>query len=212
MDEGAQLVAPLLSPRPGEAILDACAAPGGKTTHLAALSSGKARLVAADLSAGRVRILKATIARTGVPGVETAIHDFSAGPLPGGEGRFDKVLVDAPCTGMGVIRRNPDAKWRFRPEDPARMAALQDAILKNAWVSLAPGGLLAYATCTPLREENEEVAARFLADAGGEASVVPPPPEWPGPPGALTSDGFVRLSPHRDGTDGFFVALFRKKE
>ena len=210
MDEGAQLIAPLLSPRPGESILDACAAPGGKTTHIAALAAGKAHLVAADLSAGRVRLLKATIARTGSPGVATAIHDFSAGPLPGSEGRFDKVLVDAPCTGMGVIRRNPDAKWRFRPEDPARMAALQGAILKNAWKSLRRGGLLVYATCTPFREENEEVAARFLAGARGEASVASPPAEWPGPPAARTSDGFIRLSPHRDGTDGFFAALFRK--
>ena len=212
MDEGAQLVAPLLSPRPGESILDACAAPGGKATHLAALASGKARLVAADLSAGRVRLLKGTIARTGARGVETASHDFSAGPLPGGEGRFDKVLVDAPCTGMGVIRRNPDAKWRFRPEDLDRMAELQRAILENAWTSLKRGGLLAYATCTPFREENEDVAARFLTDAHGEASVVPPPANWTGPPEARTSDGFVRLSPHRDGTDGFFAALFRKRE
>jgi len=210
-DEGAQLVAPLLSPRPGESILDSCAAPGGKTTHLAALAAGKARLIAADLSAGRVRILRQTIARTASPGIGTAVHDFSAGPLSDSDGRFDKVLVDAPCTGMGVIRRNPDAKWRFRPEDPARMAALQRAILKNAWRSLRPGGLLAYVTCTPFREENEAVAARFLSESRGEASVASPPPGWPGPPGARTSDGFIRLSPHRDGTDGFFAALFRKK-
>jgi 16S rRNA (cytosine967-C5)-methyltransferase len=212
MDEGAQLIAPLLSPRPGDSILDACAAPGGKTTHLAAMAAGKALLVAADLSAGRVRLLKQTIARTGTPGVRTATHDFSAGPLPGSRDGFDKALVDAPCTGMGVIRRNPDAKWRFRPEDPARMAALQRGILKNAWTSLRRGGLLVYATCTPFREENEEVAARFLSEARGEACVASPPPEWPGPRGARTSDGFIRLSPHRDGTDAFFAALFRKKE
>ncbi len=212
MDEGAQLVAPLLAPRPGETVLDACAAPGGKTTHLAALASGKARVVAADLSAARVRLLNQTVARTGTPGVETAVHDFSAGPLPGAAERFHRVLVDAPCTGMGVIRRNPDAKWRFRPEDPARMAALQGAILKNAWASVRRGGLLAYATCTPLREENEEVAARFLAEVRGEASLAPPPPEWPGPPGVRTPDGFIRLTPHRDGTDGFFAALLRRKD
>ncbi|MGE5188470.1 MAG: 16S rRNA (cytosine(967)-C(5))-methyltransferase RsmB [Gemmatimonadota bacterium] len=210
MDEGAQLIAPLLSPRPGDSVLDACAAPGGKTTHLAALSEGKARIVAADRSAGRRRVLAATLARAGTPGVETAAHDLAAGPLPGSAGRFDKVLVDAPCTGTGVIRRNPDAKWRFRPEDPARMAALQAAILANAWASVARGGVLAYATCTPLREENEEVAARFLAEAR-DAAPAPPPPDWPGPPGARTADGFIRLSPHRDGTDGFFAALFRKR-
>ena len=212
MDEGAQLVAPLLAPRPGETVLDACAAPGGKTTHLAALASGKARIVAADLSAGRVRILKQTIARTGTPGIEIVTHDFSAGPLPDAGERFDKVLVDAPCTGMGVIRRNPDAKWRFRPEDPARMAALQGAILKNAWGALRRGGTLAYATCTPLREENEDVAARFVAESAGEAAVVPAPPDWPGPPDARSPAGFIRLTPHRDDTDGFFAALFRKKD
>ncbi len=211
MDEGAQLVAPLLSARPGDSILDACAAPGGKTTHLAALAGGEARVVAADVSAGRVRLLKEAVARTGARGVETAAHDFAAGPFSGGRGPFDKVLVDAPCTGMGVIRRNPDAKWRFLPEDPARMAALQSAILGNAWASVAPGGLLVYATCTPLREENEEVAARFLAETGGEAAIAAPPADWPGPAAARTPDGFVRLSPHRDGTDGFFAALFRKR-
>ncbi len=210
MDEGAQLVAPLVAPRPGETVLDACAAPGGKTTHLAALAEGQANLVAADVSDGRVRLLKATVTRTGAPGIETAVHDFSAGPLPGTADRFDRVLVDAPCTGMGVIRRNPDAKWRFSAGDPARMAALQGAILENAWASLRRGGLLVYATCTPLREENEEVAARFLAEAGSEAAVAPPPPDWPGPADARTPDGFIRLSPHRDGTDGFFAALFRK--
>ncbi len=211
MDEGAQLVAPLLSPRPGEKVLDACAAPGGKTTHLAALASGQARVVAADLSAGRVRVLNQTIARTGAPGVETATHDLAAGPLPGAADTFDKVLVDAPCTGMGVIRRNPDAKWRFRLEDPARMAALQGAILANAWAALRPGGTLVYATCTPLREENEAVVARFVAESRGEAVVTPAPPDWPGPAAARTPEGFIRLTPHRDGTDGFFAALLRKQ-
>ncbi len=212
MDEGAQLVAPLLAPRPGETVLDACAAPGGKTTHLAVLAGGKAHVVAADLSAARVRMLGQTIARTGTPGVETAVHDFAAGPLPDAAERFDKVLVDAPCTGMGVIRRNPDAKWRFRPEDPARMAALQGAILVNAWHALRRGGTLVYATCTPLREENEEAAARFVADSRGEASLAPAPPEWPGPADARTSDGFIRLTPERDATDAFFAAVLRKKD
>jgi 16S rRNA (cytosine967-C5)-methyltransferase len=112
---------------------------------------------------------------------------------------------------MGVIGRNPDAKWRFDPADPGRMAALQRAILRNAWDSLSPGGLLVYSTCSPFREENEEVAGAFLREAGavpaGKASVT----DWPGPADAWTPEGFLRLSPHRHRTDYFFAALLRKE-
>lgn len=211
MDEGAQLIAPLLAPSGGEEVLDTCAAPGGKTTHLASLAGGKARIVAADVSAGRLRLLRETVSRTGAAGVATRLHDFLAGPLPKDAGAFDKVLVDAPCTGMGVIRRNPDAKWRFRPEGPEEMARLQGAILDNAWASLRPGGLLVYCTCTPFGEENEEVVGSFLGrhvDARAHREGVR---GWPGPGDAWTAKGFLLLSPHRHGTDGFFAALVRKK-
>ncbi len=210
MDEGAQLIAPLLAPVGGEKILDACAAPGGKTTHLAALAGGKAHLVATDVSEGRLRLLRETVSRTGAAGVAMRLHDFLAGPLPDAAGRFDKVLVDAPCTGMGVIRRNPDAKWRFRPEGPAEMARLQGAILDSAWTSLRPGGILVYCTCTPFREENEGVVESFLgrhADGKAHREGVR---SWPGPGDAWTPEGFLRLLPHRHGTDGFFAALVRK--
>jgi 16S rRNA (cytosine967-C5)-methyltransferase len=210
MDEGAQLIAPLLSPADGENVLDACAAPGGKTTHMAALCRGKARILAVDVTGSRVRMLKETVARLGAKGIETAVHDFSAGPLPNASERFDKVLVDAPCTGMGVIRRNPDAKWRFEPGDPARMAALQRAILRNAWLSMKPGGLLVYSTCSPLREENEEVVEAFRREAGALLPGREAAKDWPGPADAWTPEGFVRISPHRHGTDCFFAALLRK--
>lgn len=210
MDEGAQLIAPLLSPADGENVLDACAAPGGKTTHMAALCSGKARILAVDVTGSRVRMLKETVARLGAKGVETTVHDFAAGPLPNASERFDKVLVDAPCTGMGVIRRNPDAKWRFEPGDPARMAALQRAILRNAWLSMKPGGLLVYSTCSPLREENEEVVEAFRREAGARLHVKCAAKDWPGPADAWTPEGFLRLSPHRHGTDCFFAALLGK--
>jgi 16S rRNA (cytosine967-C5)-methyltransferase len=209
MDEGAQLIAPLLAPASGERILDACAAPGGKTTHLAALAGGKAAVVAADVSVARLRLLRETVARTGSPGIEPVLHDFSRGPLPETRGFFDKVLVDAPCTGMGVIRRNPDGKWRFRPEDVGGMARLQAAILRNAWAALRPGGTLAYCTCSPLREEDEEVVRAFLS-GHPEASVESAPAGWPGPADARTADGFCRLYPHRHGTDAFFAALLLK--
>ena len=206
MDEGAQLIPPLLAPAAGERILDACAAPGGKTTHLAALAGGGAAIVAADVSMARLRLLRETVSRAGAPGIEPVLHDFSRGPLPDTRGSFDKVLVDAPCTGMGVIRRNPDGKWRFRAEDAEGMARLQAAILRNAWAALRPGGLLLYCTCSPLREEDEEVVRTFLSDHP-DASVADVPAGWPGPADARTGDGFLRLHPHRHGTDAFFAAL-----
>jgi len=209
MDEGAQLIAPLLAPAAGERVLDACAAPGGKTTHMAALAGGKAAIVAADVSVARLRLLRETVSRTAAPGIEPVLHDFSRAPLPNSRGAFDKVLVDAPCTGMGVIRRNPDGKWRFRREDMAGKALLQGAILRHSWDALRRGGLLAYCTCSPLREEDEEVVRVFLAERP-EASVTGPPAGWPGPPDAWTSDGYLRLVPHRHGTDAFFAALLRK--
>jgi 16S rRNA (cytosine967-C5)-methyltransferase len=212
MDEGAQLVSYLLAPRAGETVLDACAAPGGKATHLSAIAGGKAVILAADVSMGRARLLRETVSRTGAPGVETAVHDFAAGPLPGAGERFDKILVDAPCTGVGVIGRNPDAKWRFDPEAPVRMARLQRALLASAWASLKAGGLLVYCTCSPLREENEEVVEAFLEGISGAAAVEAPPSVWPGPPDAVVPGGFVRLYPHRHGTDAFFAALLRKRD
>ena len=211
MDEGAQLIAPLLSSGEGEEVLDACAAPGGKTTHLAALSLGKARVLAVDVSAGRERMLRETVERLGAKGITTAVHDFSTGPLPGAPERFDKILVDASCTGMGVIRRNPDAKWRFDPADPGRMAKLQGAILRNAWASLAPGGRLVYSTCSPLREENEEVVEAFRRETGAGLLGKEAAKGWPGPADGWTPEGFLRLSPHRHGTDYFFAALLRKE-
>jgi 16S rRNA (cytosine967-C5)-methyltransferase len=212
MDEGAQLIAPLLFPGEGEELLDACAAPGGKTTHLAALSRGKARILAVDVTAGREKMLRETVARLGAKGIATAVHDFSAGPLPGASGRFDKIMVDAPCTGMGVIRRNPDAKWRFDPAGPARMASLQRSILRNAWASLKPRGLLVYSTCSPLREEDEEVAEAILRETGAILPGKEAAKEWPGPADAWTPEGFLRLGPHRHGTDYFFAALLRKEK
>lgn len=191
-------------------MLDCCAAPGGKATHLSALSSGRARILAADRSGARVRILGETVARLGATGVATAVHDFSQGPLPGATGKFDKILVDAPCTGMGVIRRNPDAKWRFDPADPARMASLQRAILRNAWASLARGGRMVYCTCSPLREEDEDVVDWFRRETGAVLLGKEAAKGWPGPANAWTPEGSLRLATHRHGTDYFFAALLRK--
>lgn len=209
-DEGAQLIAPLLAPVAGETLLDACASPGGKATHLAALSGGGARIVACDLP-GRLRALEETVSRLRAPGLTLRAHDFSRAPLPGPAGRFDKALVDAPCTGIGVIRRNPDAKWRFSPSDPGRMARLQGRILRNAWEAVRPGGLLVYCTCTLFREENEQVVESFLRERPEAVLVRKPPAGWPGPREAWTRRGFLHLLPHRHGTDGFFAAILARR-
>lgn len=211
MDEGSQLIVPLLAPLRDETVLDACAAPGGKTTHLAALSGGRARVVATDVSESRLRLLRETLSRTGATGVEARAHDFLSGPLPETARLFDKILVDAPCTGMGVVRRNPDAKWRFREEGPAEMAHVQGVILDNAWLSLRPDGLLVYCTCTPFREENEEVIAAFTGRHADAGIVLEGARGWPGPADARMPEGFIRLTPHRHGTDGFFAALLRRR-
>jgi 16S rRNA (cytosine967-C5)-methyltransferase len=210
MDEGAQLISPLLAPAPGERILDACAAPGGKTSHLAALAGGKARIVATDASAARLRMLRDVLRRTGSPEVEPVLHDFLRSPFPSSSGdAFDKVLVDVPCSGMGVIRRNPDAKWRFRADRLAGMVRAQEAILRNAWKSVREGGRLVYCTCSPLREEDEDVVRPFLVEHP-EAAVGAPPGDWPGPADAWTGEGFLRLYPHLHGTDAFFAVLLQK--
>jgi 16S rRNA (cytosine967-C5)-methyltransferase len=110
---------------------------------------------------------------------------------------------------MGVIRRNPDAKWRFRADGPRGMARVQAAILRNAWNAVRPGGLLLYCTCSPLKEEDEEVVGAFLAEHP-EATMSAPPVGWPGPGDAWTAEGFMRMDPHRHGTDAFFAALLRR--
>jgi 16S rRNA (cytosine967-C5)-methyltransferase len=155
-------------------------------------------------------MLRDTVARTTAPGVDTALNDFSRAALPSSRQAYDKVLVDAPCTGMGVIRRNPDAKWRFRPDAPTGIARTQASILRNAWEAVRPGGALLYCTCSPLREENEDVILGFLSFAA-DAALSEPPPDWPGPADAWSSEGFMRWYPHRHGTDGFFAALLKKR-
>jgi 16S rRNA (cytosine967-C5)-methyltransferase len=113
---------------------------------------------------------------------------------------------------MGVIRRNPDAKWRFDPGDLGRLASLQRTILRSAWESVKPGGLLVYSTCSPLREEDEDVVEAFRRDTGAIRLGSDAAGSWPGPADAWTPEGFVRLTPHRHGTDYFFAALLRKEK
>jgi 16S rRNA (cytosine967-C5)-methyltransferase len=203
-DEAAMLVARLLEPRPGEAVADVCAAPGTKTTHLAQLMENRGRVLAFDREPARLARVGEAATRLGLVIVE-ALDGTVEARAPAFRGSCDAVLVDAPCSNLGVLRRNPDAKWRRRPEDLAAGAARQRTILEAAAPMLKPGGRLVYATCSLEPEENDEVTKAFLAAHPDFA--LDPPPVFPIP---LDVDGALRCLPHRHGTDGFTAVRFRR--
>src|SRR5207237_6793888 len=160
-DEASQLVGEFVDARPGESIFDACASPGGKTTQMAAMMRDEGRVVAADVRARRVNLLSSTVIASGARSVRILQADARQ-PLPL-EPVFDAVLVDAPCSGLGTIRRDPDIRWRRVPSDFDGFAATQRAILANAAALLRPGGRVIYSTCSSEPEENEAIVAAFLA-------------------------------------------------
>ena len=210
-DEGSQLLAYLLAPRRGEMVADFCAGAGGKTLALSMLMHGTGRVYAMDVSEKRLRELAPRAARAGISNVHTIVlsgeGDVRAKRLAG---KLDRVLVDAPCSGFGTLRRNPDLKWRHGEGAVAELAAKQTRILKAAAKLLKPGGRLVYATCSILSEENEAVADRFASEH----------PEFTGLSckELLAAQRIVvetgerlRLWPHRHGTDGFFAAAFQRR-
>jgi 16S rRNA (cytosine967-C5)-methyltransferase len=203
-DEAAMLVARLLEPRPGTTVADVCAAPGTKTTHLAQLMDDRGRVLAFDREPARLARVGEAAARLGATIVETLEGTVEA-RAPGFRALCDGVLVDAPCSNLGVLRRNPDVKWRRRPEDLAACAARQAEILRAAATMVKPGGRLVYATCSLEPEENDDVARAFLAAHPDFAAD--PPAEFPIP---LDADGALRCLPHRHGTDGFTAFRFRR--
>ncbi|MGI9215550.1 MAG: RsmB/NOP family class I SAM-dependent RNA methyltransferase [Hydrogenophaga sp.] len=217
-DEGSQLLALLLAPKRGEMVADFCAGAGGKTLALGAAMKNTGRLYAFDTSGHRLEAIKPRLARSGLSNVHpVAIAHERDERIKRLAGKLDRVLVDAPCSGLGTLRRSPDLKWRQTPETVAALAELQQRILTSAARLLKPGGRLVYATCSPLPQEDEAVVAAFsaahldfqplsVAQLLAEAHVDQAP--------ALSSgeDGrFLRLWPHRHGTDGFFAAVWQKK-
>jgi len=203
-DEASILIGHLLAARPGETVADVCAAPGTKTTHLARLMENRGRVIAMDRHATRLKLVAKAAARLGLGIVEChggRVEDLS---LKFRE-RCDRVLVDAPCSNLGVIRRHPDVKWLCREADVKSLAATQRQILEAAATMVKPGGILVYATCSLEPEENEEVVLPFLA-AHPEWQLVPPEnfPIEPEPSGVL------RCLPHRHGTDGFTAFRLRR--
>lgn len=205
-DLGAMLVTHVLDPRPEETVLDGTAAPGGKTTHIAERMGDRGRIVACDVHAGKLRRLSARVSAMGITIVEAHHRDARelGRAMPAAS---DRLLLDLPCTGLGVVRRRPDIKWRVRPGDLPAMAALQGALLRGAIAALRPGGILVYSVCSPESEEGPDVVAAFLREHREvelEGFALPEPLRSAG--GAT---GTALLLPHRHGTDGFFIARLR---
>ena len=214
-DEGSQLLALLADARPGLAVCDLCAGAGGKTLALGAAMGGQGRLVAADVEPGRLAAAKPRLRRAGLSGVE--LHRLEAGEDPwlaAQAGGFDRVLVDAPCSGTGTWRRSPDARWRLAPSRLEALQATQDQLLRTAAALVALGGRLVYATCSLLPTENEARVAAFLAAQPGFAPL-PVETVWAevlgaGPPVDASHAGGLRLTPRRHGTDGFCLAILER--
>lgn len=205
-DEGSQMVGAAASAYPSDKILDVCAAPGSKTTQIAAnLAEPKGVLIAAgDVRWSRVEFLRDNCRLQGVGFVNVLQYDAEYS-LPLAEEAFDAVLVDAPCSGTGTIRSNPEIRYFLKPEDFAELSSKQLRILKNASKTVRRGGRLLYSTCSLESEENEQVVRRFLKDSGRFRVIPPFVPER-----FFTPDGFARTFPHRDSMDGFFIAAFER--
>ena len=219
-DEGSQLLALLVDAKRGEMVVDFCAGAGGKTLALGASMRSTGRLYAFDVSAHRLDALKPRLARSGLSNVHpAAIAHERDDRVKRLAGKIDRVLVDAPCSGLGTLRRNPDLKWRQGPKGIEELAAKQTAILESAARLLKPGGRLVYATCSVLPQENEDIAEAFSA---AHAEFVPleaaelleqlKVPEAAGLcSGGAAGTRYLRLWPHRHQTDGFFAAVWQRK-
>lgn len=208
-DEASQLVVGLLDPRPGERALDVCAAPGGKTGAIAERVGEAGSVLALDRHERRLDLARRTARRLGHENVLCRPADASRPLAEVAPPGFDRVLVDAPCSGLGTLRRNPDARWRVRPGDPARLVEAQRAILRNAAAALGPSGLLVYSTCTMLPEENEEVVESFLAEHPDFERVVGDVPEEVRE--LVDTDGTLRTLPHRHDADAFTAVRIRRR-
>ena len=211
-DEAAQLVGLLLAPAPGQRILDACAGLGGKTGHLAALGDDRVHVLATDQDPAKLADLAVEMRRLGVAGVDTATVDWTDGSVPGlGPPPFDQILVDAPCSGLGVLGRNPDAKWHRQAADLVRCARRQQVLLRRLADWLKPGGALVYAVCSTEPEETVQVAERFVRQRP-DFAVGPPPDSLPDAVRALIGrDGAIVTDPGRDGMDGFYMVRLERR-
>ena len=210
-DEGSQVLAQLLGARRGEMVVDFCAGAGGKTLALGAIMRSTGRLYAFDVSEKRLTKLKPRLARSGLSNVHPVViaHERDA-KVKRLAGKIDRVLVDAPCSGLGTLRRNPDVKWRQQPESIAEMQEKQQSILDGAARLVKSGGRLVYATCSLLNEENDVVVEQFLA-THDDFQLVPMSDVLAEQRIPLEMDKYLKLLPHKHNTDGFFAAVLERK-
>jgi 16S rRNA (cytosine967-C5)-methyltransferase len=210
-DESSMLAAKILDPQPGEVIMDLCSAPGGKATHIAELMENKGTVLARDIHEHKINIINSAAKRLSLNIIETEV--FDAAVLDERYvGKADRVLVDAPCTGFGIIRRKPDIKWSRNDGDISAISSIQKNILATASKYLKPGGTLVYSTCTIEPEENEQVVKEFLKFnknfySAGISQYLPKGMLKPD-----AEDGYIQMYPNIDGIDGFFIAKIMRKE
>jgi len=211
-DEGSQLLAQLLGARRGEMVIDFCAGAGGKTLALGAIMRNTGRLYAMDVSEKRLSKLKPRLARSGLSNVHPMLiaHERDA-KIKRMAGKADRVLIDAPCSGLGTLRRNPDMKWRQQPEDIAELNQKQAAILDSASRLVKAGGRLVYATCSILEDENEAIVQGFLAQHP-EFELIPASQVLQEQRVELEMGDYLKLYPHLHKTDGFFAAILERKK
>lgn len=192
-DAGSQMIVPLLDIQPGQRVIDACAGAGGKSLHIAALMQNKGRLISMDIKEWKLHELKLRARRAGATNIETRLIDSSK-VVKRLKEQADRVLLDVPCTGLGVLRRNPDAKWRLHAEDVAEINKEQYQILTSYSAMTKKGGLLVYSTCSILPSENEKQVEKFLKEKNGDWSLLKE----------------IHLRPDVEGFDGFYAALLQR--
>ena len=204
-DESSMLPARVLGPRPGEKVLDMCAAPGGKTTHMASLMENRGEIIACDLYPHKLKLIQENAKRLALTIIQPVLQDGTVF-RPEWENQFDRVLVDAPCSGLGVLRRRAEARWMKTKESLAWFPPLQKSILEHAASYVKPGGFLLYSTCTMEPDENQRRVRSFLKEH--------PQWKWAGFSHPRTKERVeeLQLYPQRDGIDGFYLALLQKPE
>ncbi|MGI0491349.1 16S rRNA (cytosine(967)-C(5))-methyltransferase [Alkalinema pantanalense CENA528] len=207
-DASAQLVSYLVDPQPGEVIVDACAAPGGKTLHLAELMHDRGTVYACDRTASRLKKLQQNLERLDLHSIK--IVEGDARSLTQFTNQCDRVLVDAPCSGLGTLHRHADARWRQTPESVQQLAQLQQEILTQAATWVKPGGILVYSTCTLHPQENEQVVETFLANH--RSWQIDLPPSGNVASRLVSPAGWIKVLPHEQDMDGFFMVRLRKGE
>jgi 16S rRNA (cytosine967-C5)-methyltransferase len=211
-DEAAQLVTLLLNPQPGETILDACSGLGGKTGHIAQIMKNSGKLVAMDKDEHKLLRLGSEMHRLGVSIVTTYLHDLN-NPLPRTDlGNFDRILLDAPCSGLGVLRRNPDTKWRPSRQHPEYWQKRQSLFLDNLAHLVKPSGVLVYAVCSMEPEENEAVIKDFLSKHDQFAIEKKPAGLLFDACSLITGNGYLKTLPHLNNMDGFFSVCMKRKK